>query len=63
MTEPVLTRPQRDVLNALQAHPDVWHAPDKRNRYAYPALMRLGLVERSPDGLYRALKVKEGGHG
>ncbi|MBS1021918.1 hypothetical protein JK207_07715 [Gluconobacter cerinus] len=63
MTEPVLSRPQRDVLNALQAQPDVWHAPDKRNRYAYQPLMRLGLVERSPDGLYRAVKVKEGGHG
>lgn len=63
MTEPVLTRPQRDVLNALKAQPDVWHAPDKRNRYAYQPLMRLGLVERSPDGLYRAVKVKEGGHG
>ena len=63
MTEPVLTRPQRDVLNALQEHPDVWHAPDKRNRYAYQPLMRLSLVERSPDGLYRAVKVTEGGHG
>ncbi|QEH97330.1 hypothetical protein [Gluconobacter thailandicus] len=59
MTDPVLTRPQRDVLNALQAQPDVWHAPDKRNRYVYPALIRLGLVERSPDGLYRAVKVRE----
>ena len=63
MSEPVLTRPQRGVLNALQAQPDVWHAPDKRNRYAYQPLMRLGLGERSQDGLYRAVKVKAGGRG
>lgn len=59
MTEPALTRPQRDVLNLLRAKPDVWHAPTHRNRIAYPFLVRRGLAERSPDGLYRAIKVRE----
>lgn len=62
-TDPVLTRPQRDVLNLLRAEPDVWHAPTHRGRIAYPFLVRRGLAERSPDGLYRAVKVTEGGHG
>lgn len=63
MTDPVLTRPQRDVLNLLRAEPDTWHAPTRKGRIAYPFLVRRGLAERSPDGLYRAVKVREGGHG
>lgn len=58
-TDPVLTRPQRDVLNLLRADPDVWHAPTHKGRIAYPFLVRRGLAERSPDGLYRAVEVRE----
>lgn len=63
MTDLTLTRPQRDVLNLLRAEPDVWHAPTHKGRIAYPFLVRRGLAERSPDGLYRAVKVREGDNG
>lgn len=63
MTDPALTRPQRDALNLLRAEPDVWHAPTRKGWIAYPFLVHRGLAERSPDGLYRAVKVREGEDG
>lgn len=59
MTDPALTRPQREVLSLLRAEPDMWHAPTHKGRFAYPFLVRRGLAERSPDRLYRAVKVRE----